>query len=602
MKKTINMKKTKKILSLLLFAVLIFTGCNDDFLERYPLDQISMETFWRTEDDLRVYNNNLYHMVHNQTSVPILTGHPSGWAYSIWYLDQFADNVVSLNRRCLLYTEVRAGRHTVTPSPREWGWTGWHFIRAVNIGLENYDRAEVPQSVKNIYAAEARLFRGLFYADKVSKFGDVPWVEKELGIDSEELFAPRTPREDVMEKVLTDLNFAVDHIPEDWGDGNSPGRLNRWAALALKSRVALFEGTWRKYHGGTNPDMWLQEAADAARELIEDGPYSIYTTGDPTSDYNAYHRVARDLTGNPEVIYWDRYEYGVNTNSTMGYWHGYDRSATRSIVEEYLCTDGLPITLSPLYQGDAQIEDVFENRDPRLRQTILHPEDGYFYEYNGYPPGPDSEEAPWMVGMDYGGQKSFTGYHIIKVFNREMRDRHANNNTSETPAILIRLGEVMLNYAEARAELGTITQDDLDMSINQLRDRVAMPHMELHNIPVDPRYVDDGVSPLIAEIRRERRVELFMEGFRYDDLRRWRQGKKLAETDMGIRFDDAAEERYPGVTLQTSLDPDTGVPYIDVFKGTEYENPVFDESKHYLWPLPLNVLTENPNLDQNPNW
>ena len=106
--------------------------------------------------------------------------------------------------------------------------------------------------------------------------------------------------------------------------------------------------------------------------------------------------------------------------------------------------------------------------------------------------------------------------------------------------------------------------------------------------------------PLIAEIRRERRVELFMEGFRYDDLRRWKQGKKLESPDLGIRFDDAAVARYPGANVQTSLVD--GIPYIDIYKGTDWADPVFDESKHYLWPMPLSVISQNPDIQQNPGW
>jgi hypothetical protein len=159
---------------------------------------------------------------------------------------------------------------------------------------------------------------------------------------------------------------------------------------------------------------------------------------------------------------------------------------------------------------------------------------------------------------------------------------------------------VLLNYAEAKAELGTLTQEDLDASINRLRDRVGMPPMDLNNIPVDSRYANDLIPPVIVEIRRERRVELFMEGFRYDDLRRWKQGKRLEIPSYGIRWDEAAIARYPKANVVASLV--NGVPYVDVYKGTDWENPVFDESKHYFWPIPLADLAQNPNLRQNPGW
>ena len=397
-----------------------------------------------------------------------------------------------------------------------------------------------------------------------------------------------------MSKVLEDLTFASENLPDDWKDGNAPGRLNRWCALLVKSRVCLFEGTWRKYHGGSDANMWLQEAADAANELMDNGPYSLYNTGDPENDYNAYHRII-SLDGNPEVMYWRKYQLGIFTNHVQSYFE-YTGGATKSLVEDYLCADGLPITLSPLYQGDDKIEDVFVDRDPRLRQTVLHPDDAGKYNYhNG-----DGRAYPRVAGME-GGFRTETGYHIIKHFNADDMIGKAYD-TGESPAIILRFGEALLNYAEAKAELGTLTQSDLDISINLLRDRVAMPHMDLGNIPVDPRYSSDGVSPLIVEIRRERRIELFMEGHRYTDLKRWKQGKKLEIPTMGMRWDAAAIARYPKAVVKSAVDPVSGKTYIDVYKGTDWANPVFDEGKHYLWPIPLNVIAQNPAIGQNPGW
>lgn len=591
------MKKLSITFSIALLLILLFNGCNDDFLTRAPLDEISSETFWNTENDLMVYNNRLYDLARNDNNVPILLAHHDGFGshqHSYWYLDGFADNLAPKHERHTRFQQVRAGKHSVSSGSQWQGYHGWNFVRAINVGLENYDQADIPQAVINRFAGEARLFRGWFYADKVQKFGDVPWVERSLNIDSEELFAPRTPREEAMDNILADLQFAAEHLPEDWGDGGSPGRLNRWAALAVKSRVALFEGTWRKYHGGSNADMWLQVAADAAREIMDNGPYSLHNTGNPESDYNAFHRVL-DPSGSPEVMYWRKYQMGVFTNHVQNYFN-YTGGATKSLVEDYLAADGQPITLSPLYQGDDQIEDVFENRDPRLRQSILHPEDSGFYKYHN----DDDRDYPRIDGMS-GGRISTTGYHVVKHYNADDMIGKAFNQ-GEHPGIILRFGEVLLNYAEAKAELGDITQQDLDISINLLRDRVDMPHMVLGEIPVDPRYAGDGVSPLIVEIRRERRVELFLEGFRYNDLRRWAQGQKLEQPDLGIRWNDAAEARYAGADIQTAVDPESGNTYIDVYQGTDWADPVFDESRHYLWPIPINALSQNPDIGQNPGW
>ncbi|QEC53293.1 putative outer membrane starch-binding protein [Anseongella ginsenosidimutans] len=591
------MKKHIEKWSLLILTAFFAASCNDEFLERKPLDEVSSETFWNSENDLQVYNNSLYDLARNDDNVPILMGHYQNFeSYfgSIWFQDEFSDNMAPRHDRHTFFQQVRAGKHNIPTDPQWFGYKGWNFVRAVNVGLANYSKAPLEEEVINKYAAEARLFRGWFYAEKVQKFGDVPWVDKPLDTESEELYAARTPREEAMLKVLEDLSFAAENLPDDWEDGNAPGRLNRWCALLVKSRVCLYEGTWRKYHGGSDAEMWLREAANAAKEIMDNGPYSLYNTGDPENDYNAYHR-SLDLSGNPEVMYWRKYQLGVLTNHVQSYFE-YAGGATKSLVEDYLCTDGLPVSLSPLYQGDAQIEDVFVNRDPRLRQTVLHPEDAGKYQYHLA----DGRPYPRLTGMS-GGYRSTTGYHIIKHYNAADMIGKAYN-TAESPAIILRFGEVLLNYAEALAELGELSQQDLDISINLLRDRVAMPHMVRGNVPADPRYTADGVPPLIVEIRRERRVELFMEGHRYKDLKRWKQGKKLEIPAMGIRWDAAAITRYPGATVQSSVDPLSGNTYIDVYKGTDWENPVFDESKHYLWPVPLSSIAQNPNLGQNPGW
>jgi len=590
------MKNRKLIWSLGFMAVTLITACNDEFLDKMPTDQVSNETFWNTENDLRVYNNGLYHLALNDNTVPIMMAHHNGFdglGWSYYFLDGFADNLAPRNDRHAFFQQVRAGKQIVPSNPQWFGYSGWNFVRAINIGLANYQKAAVTEPVRNRYIGEARLFRGWFYAEKVQKFGDVPWVERELNIDSEELFAARTPREEAMAKVLEDLTFATENLPADWGDGNAPGRLNRWAALAVKARLCLFEGTWRKYHGGTDPEMWLREAAEAAKEIMDNGPYSLYVTGDPQNDYNAYHRVL-DLSGNPEVITWRRYQLGIYTNHVQAYFD-YAGGATKSMVEDYLASDGLPISLSPLYQGDDTFEAVFENRDPRLRETVLHPDDTEKYQYYMG----DGREYPRIVGMSE-GLLTTTGYHIIKHYNAADMIGKAYD-TGETPGIILRFGEVLLNYAEAMAELGEITQQDLDISINLLRDRVDMPPLGL-NPPMDPRYANDGISPLLVEIRRERRVELFLEGFRYNDLRRWKQGEKLEIPTMGIQWNAAAQARFPGATVQTSVDPSNGKSYIDVYKGTDWAVPEFDESKDYLWPIPLNDLAQNPSIKQNPGY
>ncbi|HUX56171.1 MAG TPA: RagB/SusD family nutrient uptake outer membrane protein [Bacteroidales bacterium] len=601
------MKKILIIICLFSTAVILFDSCSEDYLNRYPLDQISDATFWNSENDLKVYNNGLYDMCMDHfNNTTILWGNGENmWSgnnsYNLnnWNLDCMSDNLTSGNSRHEYMFEIRAGVHIVKSGGswrggEQWlRYQGFGLIRAINIGLANYSKAKVGQDIIDNYTAEARLFRGWHYADLCAKFGDANWIDKELSTDSEELTANRTPREEVMEKALADLEFACQKLPDSWNDGGAPGRINRWAALAITSRLCLFEGTWRKYHGGTDPNKWLQKAADAALELMQNSKYSLYSTGNTEHDYSASFQVLKTLAGNKEVLYWRKYELGVavnNANVNGG------EGPTKSMVEDYLCTDGLPITLSPLYKGDEIYENVFENRDPRLRQSVLHPADQAYYNFGRS----TSYNYPRVNGMT-GGVKSLSGYHFLKYYNAI--DAGLGWGQHELPSIIIRLGEVYLIYAEAKAELGSLTQADLDISINKLRDRVGMIHMDMTNIPVDPRYANDGVSPLIVEIRRERRVELFAEGLRYLDLRRWKQGKKLIGPSLGMRWDDAARAKYDPLgeaTVKTSLV--NGVEYVDVYKGTNWGNPVFDESKHYLFPIDLYFLSLNPSISQNPGW
>ncbi len=586
-------------------ATLLSFGCNDEFLDRQPLDEISNASFWNTENDLKVYNNSLYNMARNDNDVPIFMAFDDGFdshRYGIWNYSGFSDNTAPRHSRHNEYQRKRAGKHTISNGAAWYGWRqgGWNFVRSINVGMDNYATAQVSEEVRNSYIGEARLMRGWFYADKISKYGAAQWYESELNIDDEDiLYGTRDDRQTVMAKVLEDLNFAAANIPDDWGDGNAPGRLNRWGALLVKSRVCLFEGTWRKYHGvGSDADMWLTEAKNAAKELMDNGPYSLFK-GAAGAEYNALHRIIDDLSGNPEVIYWRRYERGIFTNHTQSYHRSYNGGMTKSMVEDYLCTDGLPISLSPLYQGDAVYEDIFVDRDPRLRQTILHPADQGIYRYGNH----DFDKYPYprIQGMP-GGLKTYTGYHIIKVW--DLGAAYASYNSSQTPAITMRFAEALLNYAEATAELGggSISQADLDISINLLRDRVGMQHL-VFDPPMDPRYAGDGISAVLSEIRRERRVELFMEGFRYDDLRRWKQGKKLEIKDYGMRWDDANKNRVdPDGDVTVGSSTVNGVEYLDIYQGTDYATPVFDESKHYLWPMPLSALSQNPALGQTPGW
>src|SRR5687768_2867198 len=174
------MKKNILKIYLAVVATMLSASCNDDFLDRQPLDQVNNETFWETENHLRVYNNGFYHLARIESATPILMGHDQGFesqSRSGWYLDGMADNTANRAGRGELFQRIRAGKHITPNNPDLFGYKGWNFLRAINIGLENYGKANVTEEVRNKYIAEARFLRGWFYADKVSKYGDVQWVE-----------------------------------------------------------------------------------------------------------------------------------------------------------------------------------------------------------------------------------------------------------------------------------------------------------------------------------------------------------------------------------------------------------------------------------------
>lgn len=591
----------------MIVATLVFTGCNNEFLERYPLDAISNETYWSSEADLLFYNNSIYDRAKFDREIPILMGLGQGpgvnFYHGLWWIDEMSDNLGATTGRAEEMFKVATGNFTVQNGPRPFGYNpqGWEFIRTINFGLENYDRAPLSEEVKNKYKGEARLFRGWWYAEKITKFGEMPWIGRVLNIDSEELTAPKESRDFIMQKALEDINFAISGLPTDWGTGDNPGRVDKWVALAVKSRICLFEGTWRKYHGLANANFWLEQSVAASTELMTNGGFSLYNTGNPMGDYR-FASSSTSQEGNPEVIYWRKYEALVNGHFASRLFWNYNGGATKSFVEDFLCDDGLPISLSPKYQGDAQIEDVFVNRDFRLSQCVLNPGASNYLD----PDDPNyllyandtNNTYPRLNGMAGGRNRSNTGYHVVKHWNAVDELSPRNQHTVSPPCL--RLGEVLLNYAEAKAELGTITQNDINISINLLRDRAAMPPLTTLTPPMDPAHASDGVSSLIVEIRRERRVELFLEAHRYNDLRRWKMGKYLGAPTLGMRFDDAAIARYPGAVNQNKTTLVNGVPYIDVRKGTDFY-PKF-EDKMYLWPIPTSVIAQNPSITQTPGW
>ncbi|WP_200976038.1 RagB/SusD family nutrient uptake outer membrane protein [Echinicola sp. 20G] len=575
------------------------SSCNDEFMERYPLDQISDENFWKTEQDLELYCNSFYSTY--------ITGFGSGWGTSTvspyGYNEAIAyGDVISDNGAPQTYSKVAADQYNghISGGSGSGGWN-WSNIRDLNYFLDNYQRGDVATEVRNVYAGEIYFFKAWDYFKKVKTFGDVPWLTHVVQTNSPELLAPRTPREEVMDSVIYILDKAIAYLPEKGSEKTD--RLNKDMALHLKSRICLYEGTYRKYHSelGLDGTEFLQEAVAASEQLM-DGTYNLYSTGDIENDYNELF-ATYSYDGNPEVILWKEYAADLNLGVAFSRYYAQNlrhrHGATRSLVDEYLCVDGQPISESDLFMGKETIQEEMTNRDPRLSQTIAN-----FGTYNLQAGVQGANNAPYPNIPGLSGNQCPTGYRVAKWFLNDPTDWDRVTNGMQA-AIVFRYAETLLNYAEAKYELGELNQTVLDETINLIRARVNMPPLVMGAIPSDPimesnyaTYCSYMPEPVLREIRRERRVELAFESFRWDDLMRWKAGRFLEIPVEGIKF---VQDQFPGVEIGKDVflsEEGYILPYFETLPNGR----AFDEEKQYLFPIPIEDLVLNPNLDQNPGW
>ena len=539
----------------IILSLIMLSACNDDFMERFPLDKINDANFWKTTADLETYANQFYPILSMKISSFKSTERMDN--------DNMSDNQGPASISSFIWNE-----YVVPSSGGGWEKSDWSDIRSCNYFLQRYSRVQGDIADIKKYAAEIRFFKSYYYHEKVKQFGDIPWLSHDLQTNSKELMGPRDSRKLVMDSVVVDLNYAAANLPET----SSDGRLTKYAALALKARACLFEGTFRKYHNLGDHEKMLREAVNAAEAIINSGMFSLWSTGDTINDYyNLF--IQSELAGNPEGIMIQRFIEDKKMHNRVREVGEAGSGFTKDFVETYLCKDGKPISVSTLYKGDTQFSDEFVDRDPRMQQTIYTQARPYHITETG--------EYQYENVPQFDNGLCYTGYRIIKFFSPTQRDFEYERCILDD--FIFRYGEVLLIYAEAKAELGECAQEDLDKSVNLLRDRVGMPHLEVNVGFVDPNWPNWEVlvSPLINEIRRERRIELAAEGFRFDDLRRWKAGKLLDndKTYLGARDPGTNDYRilYPGKTRAWN-------------------------DKLYLYPLPLNELTLNPQLGQNPGW
>ncbi|MDD4514338.1 RagB/SusD family nutrient uptake outer membrane protein [Massilibacteroides sp.] len=513
------------------------------------------------------------------------------------------------------------------------GWS-WSNLRNINYFIENCTSETVDEKIRNHYIGLARFFRAYFYYDMVRRFGDVPWIDKTLDVEDEELYAPRDSRELVMEKVYEDLEFACENIT--LLSDASGSMVTKWVAYAFASRVALFEGTFRKYHNlslSTSADTWLQRAADKAEYVMTNSGKKLYTAAGTNKSYRALFTSDDPVTEEVLLAVCSSSELGVLHHANWKWTsptYGNRFSMTRTFINTYLQTDGTPYTSRTGWETELFYEEC-QNRDARLAQTIRTP--GYTRE--------GTATAPDFMGY------SRTGYQPLKLCLDDKKYDDASLNTNAIP--LFRYAEVLLNYAEAKAELGKLTDEDWSKTIGALRSRAGITG----GISAKPTVVDSyfqqtyfpSISdPTLLEIRRERAIELCLEGFRFDDIRRWKCGyllnmswdgmhiKKLneaidldrdgtydvlfydtnanleaakAQLDWSVVGKTCATIQIQGDNiLQRVEEVEKGNPaagyYITWDTPNDYKR-VFGE-KQYLYPIPSLVMVKNPNITQNKGW
>jgi hypothetical protein len=383
--------------------------------------------------------------------------------------------------------------------------------------------------------------------------------------------------------------------------------------MLLKARICLYEGTWEKYHagtafgvGGADGTDFIQIAATTASQLMNLGIFSLYTGPEGEEYWSLFNQF--DYAGNPEVMLWKRFDIGLqithNVNRYLPFGSG-RIGMSKGLIDSYLCTDGKPISTSPLFLGYDSISQEATNRDPRLVQSLFLKG----YDQTIHSPGGLNDQQFDLPSLDGIGEfLNTTGYAIYKGANPEYSQQTVNDIGTQG-SIIFRYAEALLIYAEARAELGMATQDDIDRTVNKLRDRVGMIHLDINNITFDPNWDFPALSPLINEIRRERRVELVCEGFRWDDLARWRAhhlivGKRLKGAKyIGTNLEGAYKDYLgnPTISIGVNLFVD-GNGFIDPYQQVLPDGFGFDPERDYLSPIPSDEITLNSNLTQNPGW
>ena len=511
------MKHIKFYKTSILILLVAIVSCSRDILDRVPEDAVSDETFFRQASDFEIYANGLYgSVIRNVAQAAVFLT-----------LERDSDNIIDQTP----FTGIQLRNESGVADQTSGVWNGnYNNIRSVNFMLGRQDDLENRDATAEHYIGEGYFMRAFFYFNLLQEFGGVPYIDQVLETTSEELFNPRESRDFIATKIIEDLDLAISLL--QWqGEGAAVlGRINKEAALHLKTRVGLYEGSWERYHGakstpfavsGSDGTVFLNAAVDAGDMLIEHQGASIYI-GPEGDEYSTLFNNENG-GGEPGVFLFRDYDVslGVAGNRPRGLGTG-QTSITKSALDNYLMSDGLPEEISAV-TANVDIADqnsVINSRDPRLRQTVYTPDRGLRQEVFSAVGGEGLQGLYQPANFQ---NIVATGYYWWKG----SITMTATLDLNDVDDIIFRYGESLLNYAEAKAILGTINQGDIDATVNVLRNRVGAVNMDLGAVAAyAATYAEeDGYDPsspnIVNEIRRERRMELMIEGFRNSDLKRW---------------------------------------------------------------------------------
>ena len=577
---------------LLLAGALVLASCSD-FLTRTPEASFNSETYFRNEGSLKTYANGFIQK-YTPGAVDFVTS------------DVISDITVSQASSTFLTADWDADKQG------GWSSSDWNMLYNVNWFLANFRKTPgVSEEVLNHYEGTARFWRAYFYFEKVKTFGDVPWYEQPIDADDEEaLYKGRDSRDLVMSKVLEDLNFACEHLygTDEWCKG---AQINKWIALAFKSKVCLYEGTFRKYHS-VNPSTqqpwedsslqttFLNECIKACDEIIKSGRFTI-VTGNPKTAYRDL--FTKEAVNRNEVIWAREYNAGLNIGHEITWRfavgsYGTNYGGTRDFIKTFLNLDGS--------RHDEAVEDFateMTGRDYRLTQIFMGPDyTKTVGSTTGVKTAPNCAVAP-------------SGFHICKFTLDDTAYESAAISNNSIP--LIRYAEVLLNYAEAKWEMGQFGATEWNLTIKPLRERAGVAG----DIPAsaDPFLAAYyGMNDMFGlEIRRERAIELYLEGSRVDDIYRWHKGELLTKEWKGIYIPevntpfDLNNDGKPDVCYYTDkAGSESGVTYVKLNNTCQRGADGYLlwnierkwKERNYVRPIPRKALVVNPNLGQNKLW